>query len=265
MDEVGGGRIGGGCCGGPVADADGSPGEGRWGHSVCRKCVDLLAGIDAAAVTLRATVSAQNLLGASADWAGLLEDQQYTLGEGPGVQAFTQGHPVLIDDLTAHHQWPAFTDAAHSARWRRCSPVRCNSAPSRWAPWICIGARPARCHRSRGGGRLGRAGPSGGVAAIAERGRALREVHPHLRGDRRLEPGRRYRPLARIPGGGLRDRLPGHSGGVDDPRRSVGLNILFTEPTAFDHEQHRRAEVLTDLALLKLTHEEGVQRAGRLS
>ncbi|MDF3312602.1 hypothetical protein P3H15_47535 [Rhodococcus sp. T2V] len=56
---------------------------------MCRKCVDLLAGIDAAAVTLRATVSAQNLLGASADWAGLLEDQLYTLGEGPGVQAFT--------------------------------------------------------------------------------------------------------------------------------------------------------------------------------
>ncbi|MFF2113572.1 hypothetical protein [Rhodococcus koreensis] len=45
----------------------------------------------------------------------------------------------------------------------------------------------------------------------------------------------------------------------------MGLNNLFTEPTAFDHEQHRRAEVLTDLALLKLTHEEGVQRAGRLS
>ncbi|MDF3313190.1 GAF and ANTAR domain-containing protein [Rhodococcus sp. T2V] len=44
-----------------------------------------------------------------------------------------------------------------------------------------------------------------------------------------------------------------------------GLNILFTEPTAFEHEQHRRARVFADLALLELTHERGEHRAGRLS
>ncbi|MFF2109266.1 ANTAR domain-containing protein [Rhodococcus koreensis] len=98
-----------------VADAAGSPGQGTWGRSVCRNCVATLIGIDAAAVTLRATASAQDMLGASVEWAGLLEDQQYTLGEGPGVQAFTQGSPVLVDDLSAaDHQWPAFTEAAQS-------------------------------------------------------------------------------------------------------------------------------------------------------
>ncbi|MFC9363437.1 GAF domain-containing protein, partial [Rhodococcus sp. NPDC057014] len=98
-----------------VVDAAGSPGQGTWGRSVCRNCVDLLTGIDAAAVTLRATASAQDMLGASADWAGLLEDHQYTLGEGPGITAFTQGDPVLIDDLAAaDHQWPAFTEAAQA-------------------------------------------------------------------------------------------------------------------------------------------------------
>jgi hypothetical protein len=99
-----------------VADAEGAPGQGAWGRSVCCNCVDILAGIDAATVTLRATVSAQDLLGASAEWAGLLEDQQYTVGEGPGMQAFTQGNPVLIDNLpAAASRWPIFTGAAHSA------------------------------------------------------------------------------------------------------------------------------------------------------
>ncbi|MFC9363344.1 GAF domain-containing protein [Rhodococcus sp. NPDC057014] len=44
-----------------------------------------------------------------------------------------------------------------------------------------------------------------------------------------------------------------------------GLNILFTEPTTFDHERRRRAGILADLALLELTHEHGDHRAGRLS
>ncbi len=44
-----------------------------------------------------------------------------------------------------------------------------------------------------------------------------------------------------------------------------GLNILFTEPTAFDHQQRRRAAVLANLALLELTHEKGAHRAGRLA
>ncbi|MBS3693874.1 GAF and ANTAR domain-containing protein [Rhodococcus qingshengii] len=50
-----------------------------------------------------------------------------------------------------------------------------------------------------------------------------------------------------------------------DGRAVGGLNILFTEPTQFDDEQHRRAAVLADLALLELTHERGEHRAGRLS
>ncbi|MFC9838758.1 ANTAR domain-containing protein [Rhodococcus sp. NPDC127530] len=99
-----------------VSGAAGSPGQDTWGRSVCRNCAELLAGIDAVVVTLRATTSAQDMLGASAEWAGRLEDQQYTLGEGPGIQAFTQGNPVLIDDLSvADDRWPVFTEAARSA------------------------------------------------------------------------------------------------------------------------------------------------------
>jgi len=98
-----------------VADATGSPGQHVWARSVCRNCVRALPGVDAVALTLRATETAQDLLGASDDWAAALEDQQYTLGEGPGVRAFRTGGPVLVDSLEiADQHWPGFTDAAQA-------------------------------------------------------------------------------------------------------------------------------------------------------
>ncbi|WP_241031928.1 GAF and ANTAR domain-containing protein [Rhodococcus koreensis] len=98
-----------------VADAAGVPGQHVWALSVCRNCVTAVPGVDAAAVTLRATETAQDLLGASDDWAAALEDQQYTLGEGPGMQAFRTREPVLVDSLDiADQHWPGFTDAAQT-------------------------------------------------------------------------------------------------------------------------------------------------------
>ena len=42
-----------------------------------------------------------------------LEDQQFTLGEGPGLDAVATGVPVLIPDLArAGDRWPAFGPAA---------------------------------------------------------------------------------------------------------------------------------------------------------
>jgi ANTAR domain/GAF domain len=44
-----------------------------------------------------------------------LEELQFTLGEGPGVEALRTGRPVLAPDLgsaLAEHRWPAFAPAA---------------------------------------------------------------------------------------------------------------------------------------------------------
>jgi hypothetical protein len=42
-----------------------------------------------------------------------LENQQFTLGEGPGLDAAASGVPVLVPDLAgARARWPAFTPAA---------------------------------------------------------------------------------------------------------------------------------------------------------
>ena len=50
----------------------------------------------------------------SDDVSALIEDLQYTLGEGPCVDAFRSGRPVLEPDLDAPlvARWPAFTRPA---------------------------------------------------------------------------------------------------------------------------------------------------------
>lgn len=96
-----------------IAEQAGSPGQHTWAEAVCRTCVDYLTGIDAAAMTLRASPRAQDMLGASSEWAGRLDEQQYTLGEGPGVKAFVDGAPTLVSDLSREEErWPGFADTA---------------------------------------------------------------------------------------------------------------------------------------------------------
>ncbi|MEE2033400.1 GAF and ANTAR domain-containing protein [Rhodococcus sp. CC-R104] len=98
-----------------IAETAGVPGEASWAREVCRMCVRYLAGIDAAALTLRATARAQDMLGASDNWAAQLDEYQYTLGEGPGARAFATGTAVLVPDLSANQvRWPGFTDAAQA-------------------------------------------------------------------------------------------------------------------------------------------------------
>jgi hypothetical protein len=76
----------------------------------------VLDGIDAAALTLRATSRAQQLLGASDGWVARLAETQYTLGEGPGVDAAGTGEPVLVAEVGAHQaRWPGFAQAAAAA------------------------------------------------------------------------------------------------------------------------------------------------------
>jgi hypothetical protein len=68
--------------------------------------------VDAAALTVRAD-GLQETWGASDEWAEELEQLQYTVGEGPGFEAFATAGPVLVPDLAAEAgRWPGFTQAA---------------------------------------------------------------------------------------------------------------------------------------------------------
>jgi hypothetical protein len=84
-----------------------------WARAVCAVCVAAVAAVEAAALTLYSRSQAQEMLAATDEWSAGLEETQYTLGEGPGVQAFVDGSPILIDDLTLEQKrWPVFAEAA---------------------------------------------------------------------------------------------------------------------------------------------------------
>lgn len=83
-----------------------------WAGVVCEVAAEQV-DVDAAAISVHAASRAQELVATTGDWARRLEELQYTLGEGPGGQAFRTGGPVLVADLaTGGDPWPVFADAA---------------------------------------------------------------------------------------------------------------------------------------------------------
>ncbi len=90
--------------------------EGRrdgWAQVVCVACVETLGQVDAATLALRGGSRTEEVLGASDSWVADLAELQYTVGEGPGVEAFGRGSPVLVPDLSVEQvRWPGFAQAA---------------------------------------------------------------------------------------------------------------------------------------------------------
>jgi hypothetical protein len=96
-----------------IADRAVTPDHSGWAQAICAVSAVTLATVEASALTLRAKPRVQEVLASSDGWSAKLEETQYTLGEGPGIQAFVDGSPVLVDDLAAEHtRWPVFAEAA---------------------------------------------------------------------------------------------------------------------------------------------------------
>jgi len=83
------------------------------GVRLARACVELLE-VGGAGIVLMDHTGNGSPLGLSDDATGLVEDVQFTLGEGPGIDAHTSGRPVLEPslDATTDARWPAFAPAA---------------------------------------------------------------------------------------------------------------------------------------------------------
>jgi hypothetical protein len=80
---------------------------------LCRVATKL-SGTDGAAIMLMAGDAPRGLLCATDDVSERMEELQFTLGEGPGLDAHADGTPVMEPDLTAPaaDRWIAFTPAA---------------------------------------------------------------------------------------------------------------------------------------------------------
>jgi hypothetical protein len=95
-----------------VRESNDGSGEGL-GLRVCQACVAGL-DIDGASVSLLTSSAARQTLCATDPIAELLEDLQFTLNEGPCMEAATTGNPVLVPDLrhsTETTRWPIFAAA----------------------------------------------------------------------------------------------------------------------------------------------------------
>ena len=83
------------------------------GQQLCATCAQLV-GVTSAAVMLMDEDADAGSLGRSDDVAGAVDDLQFILGEGPGIDAHRLGRPVLgpeLDDPT-RSDWPSFAPAA---------------------------------------------------------------------------------------------------------------------------------------------------------
>ncbi|MGG7105164.1 GAF and ANTAR domain-containing protein [Rhodococcus sp. 24CO] len=84
---------------------------------LCVKCISLTE-VDGAAVTILSTSSARELMYATDALAQHLDELQFTSGDGPCVDAFLSGSPVLCNDTSdpLHGKsWPGFSSDAERA------------------------------------------------------------------------------------------------------------------------------------------------------
>lgn len=80
--------------------------------ALCDACVRAL-GVDGAAFTLMTESQPQGAVFGSDAIAVTTEDLQFTLGEGPGVEAYRSGSPVLVEELSRESsRWPELVLAA---------------------------------------------------------------------------------------------------------------------------------------------------------
>jgi hypothetical protein len=101
--------------------------RGVWAaDGLCEACVALF-GVDAAAISLVVDGTSAGTLGASGAAARLYDELQFTVGEGPCLDAVTHRAPVLVADLAdpAEDRWPAYGPAmlAHHIRGVYALPV----------------------------------------------------------------------------------------------------------------------------------------------
>jgi hypothetical protein len=79
---------------------------------VCRFSVDRLA-LSGCAVLLITETDAVDTLATAGPQGGRIAELQFSLGEGPCLDAHRRGSPVLVPDLgSARDRWPAFAPAA---------------------------------------------------------------------------------------------------------------------------------------------------------
>ena len=90
---------------------DGRAGGKTMPERICFACVASMP-VDGAAISLKGKDAHPERVGSSDDITRRIEELQVTVGEGPGVDSFASGGPLLVPDLEAvvARRWPALAD-----------------------------------------------------------------------------------------------------------------------------------------------------------
>jgi hypothetical protein len=102
---------------GLVAERAGARGAAVSAVDACEAAA-AVSGADGAWLTTMSDPARRELVHATSQPAADLEELQFTVGEGPCVDAFTSGVPVLVPDLGAadvRARWPGLTAAGQGA------------------------------------------------------------------------------------------------------------------------------------------------------
>ena len=79
--------------------------------TLCRGCVALLP-VSGAAISLMAPAHSQSVASAFDGRGRAVQNLEFTLGEGPALDAYAQGVPVLVPDVRSRARWwPQFSTA----------------------------------------------------------------------------------------------------------------------------------------------------------
>jgi hypothetical protein len=96
--------------------ADAADGSLAGPQRICQLCVDTLS-VSGAGISMVTHQGNRGVVCATDEVSSRIEDLQFTLGEGPCVDAVVNGAPILIADLDepddlAVERWPAFLEGA---------------------------------------------------------------------------------------------------------------------------------------------------------
>ena len=85
--------------------------DGNLPRQICEACVAALP-VDGASLSLMVDGGIREGVGASDGSSASLVELEITIGEGPGLDAFESGKPVLVADIEGEERsyWPAFAD-----------------------------------------------------------------------------------------------------------------------------------------------------------
>jgi len=98
-----------------LTDKDSAAGVGHLVTRLCQLTVSEMALSGCALVLMSGTESA-SVLAAVGQHASMVTGLQMDLGEGPCLEAYASGVPVLLPDMAEHaNRWPAFAAAALAA------------------------------------------------------------------------------------------------------------------------------------------------------